>query len=57
MRRSERLFADETTAPVLDPRRGRTKTGQLWAYVRDYRPWAGDGGLRLRSRPQGRRRI
>src|SRR5271155_3451092 len=27
------LFADETTAPVLDPRRGRTMTGQLWAYV------------------------
>jgi hypothetical protein len=24
-----RLFADETTAPVLDPGRGRTKTGQL----------------------------
>jgi transposase len=31
LRRSERLFADETTAPVLDPGRGRTKTGQLWA--------------------------
>jgi len=27
-----KLFADETTAPVLDPGRGRTKTGQLWAY-------------------------
>jgi len=25
-----RLFADETTAPVLDPGRGCTKTGQLW---------------------------
>ena len=42
MRRSERLFADETTAPVLDPGRGRTKTGQLWAYARDDRPWGGD---------------
>ena len=31
--------ADETTAPVLDPGRGRTKTGQLWAYARDDRPW------------------
>ncbi|SMC30383.1 IS66 family transposase [Novosphingobium sp. B1] len=41
LRRSERLFADETTAPVLDPGRGRTKTGQLWAYARDDRPWAG----------------
>src|SRR3546814_4194191 len=28
LRRSERLFADETTAPVLDPGRGRTKTGR-----------------------------
>lgn len=41
LRRSERLFADETTAPVLDPGRGRTKTGQLWAYARDDRPWGG----------------
>jgi transposase len=38
---SAKLFADETTAPVLDPGRGRTKTGQLWAYARDDRPWAG----------------
>jgi len=36
-----KLFADETTAPVLDPGRGRTKTGQLWAYARDDRPWGG----------------
>ncbi|MEO0033974.1 MAG: hypothetical protein RIS94_3732 [Pseudomonadota bacterium] len=41
LRRSERLFADETTAPVLDPGRGRTKTGQLWAYARGDRPWGG----------------
>lgn len=41
LRRSARLFADETTAPVLDPGRGRTKTGQLWAYARDDRPWGG----------------
>lgn len=41
LRRSERLFADETTAPVLDPGRVRTKTGQLWAYARDDRPWGG----------------
>ena len=37
---SSKLFADETTAPVLDPGRGRTKIGQLWAYARD-RPWGG----------------
>jgi transposase len=36
-----RLFADETTAPVLDPGRGRTKIGQLWAYAADDRPWGG----------------
>ena len=38
---SGKLFADETTAPVLDPGRGRTKTGQLFAYARDDRPWGG----------------
>jgi transposase len=38
---SAKLFADETAAPVLDPGRGRTKTGQLWAYARDDRPWGG----------------
>ena len=41
LKRSPKLFADETTAPVLDPGRGRTKTGQLWAYARDDRPWSG----------------
>jgi transposase len=41
LRALPRLFADETTAPVLDPGRGRTKTGQLWAYAADDRPWAG----------------
>jgi transposase len=38
---SPKLFADETRAPVLDPGRGRTKTGQFWAYARDDRPWGG----------------
>src|SRR5271165_2523417 len=41
LKASPKLFADETTAPVLDPGRGRTKTGQLFAYVRDDRPWGG----------------
>ena len=41
IRASKKIFADETTAPVLDPGRGRTKTGQLWAYARDDRPWGG----------------
>jgi transposase len=38
---STKLFADDTPIPVLDPGRGRTKTGRLWVYVRDERPWAG----------------
>jgi transposase len=38
---SPRLFADETTMPVLDPGRGRTKKGFAWAVARDDRPWAG----------------
>ncbi|HDZ73820.1 MAG TPA: IS66 family transposase [Aurantimonas coralicida] len=42
LRASTKLFADETTAPVLDPGRGRTKTGQLFAYARDDRPFGGD---------------
>jgi len=43
LKSATKLFADETTAPVLDPGRGRTKTGQLWAYARDDRPWQGGG--------------
>jgi len=38
---SVKLFADETRAPALDPGRRKTKTGQLWAYARDDRPWGG----------------
>ena len=41
LKASPKLFADETTAPVLDPGRGQTKTGQLFAYARDDRPWGG----------------
>ena len=41
LKTSAKLFADETTAPVLDPGRGQTKTGQLFAYARDDRPWGG----------------
>jgi len=39
---AERVHADDTTVPVLDPGRGKTKTGRLWCYVRDDRPFAGD---------------
>ncbi len=38
---SSHLFADDTPVPVLNPGRGRTRTGRLWVYVRDQRPWAG----------------
>jgi transposase len=38
---SQKLFADDTPLPVLDPGRGRTKTGRLWVYARDDRPWSG----------------
>jgi hypothetical protein len=38
---AEKLHADDTPMPVLDPGRGRTKRGHLWSYVRDDR---GSGG-------------
>ncbi|WP_246689069.1 MULTISPECIES: IS66 family transposase [unclassified Mesorhizobium] len=38
---SNHLFADDTPVPVLDPGRGRTKTGRLWVYAREQRPWGG----------------
>jgi transposase len=39
LKSSTKLFADETRCPVLDPGRGKTKTGYLWAFARDNRPW------------------
>lgn len=38
---SDNLFADDTPVPVLDPGRGRTKTGRLWVYAREQRGWSG----------------
>jgi len=38
---SDHLFADDTPVPVLDPGRGRTKTGRLWVYAREQRGWGG----------------
>jgi hypothetical protein len=38
---SPRLFADETTMPVLDPGRGQVKKGFAWVIARDDRPWGG----------------
>ena len=39
--RSPKRFVDETTAPVLDPGRGRTKKGYFGVLARDDRPWRG----------------
>src|SRR5208283_5803585 len=33
------LHADDTPVPVLDPGKGKTKTGRLWTAVRDERPF------------------
>jgi transposase len=55
---AQKIHGDDTPVPVLDPGRGRTKTGQLWAYVRDDRPAAGPdppcGVVSLLTRSQGR---
>src|SRR5437773_11314202 len=40
VRSAEKLHADDTPVPVLDPGRGKTKTERLWTYVRDDRPGA-----------------
>ena len=34
-----KLHADDTPVPVLAPGTGKTKTGRLWTYVRDDRPF------------------
>jgi len=40
VREGSTLHADDTPVPVLDPGRGKTKTGRLWVAVRDERTWA-----------------
>src|SRR5262249_33459499 len=35
------LHIDDTPVPVLAPGTGKTKTGRLWTYVRDERPFGG----------------
>lgn len=56
------IHSDDTPVPVLDPGRGKTKTGRIWAYVRDERPWGGEAAPaalyryspdRKGARPQG----
>ena len=41
LKTSSTLGLDETTVRVLDPGRGKTKTGYLWTMVRDERSWSG----------------
>jgi transposase len=38
---ADKIHGDDTTVPVLAPGTGKTKTGRLWVYVRDDRPWGG----------------
>src|SRR5580704_4773910 len=35
---ADKLHGDDVPVPVLEPGRGKTKTGRLWTYVRDDRP-------------------
>ena len=52
------LHVDDTPVPVLAPGTGKTKTGRLWTYVRDERPFAGSRAagcpVLLLARPQRR---
>jgi transposase len=58
---ADKIHADDTPLPVLDPQRSSTKTGRLWTYVRDDRPagsalppavWFQYAPDRLGERPQ-----
>ena len=54
---SEILHGDDTLVPRLAPGSGRTKTGRIWTYVRDERPFilpAPDRDSTLVARPQRR---
>ena len=41
LKTSNNLGLDETTVRVLDPGRGKTKTGYMWTMARDERGWCG----------------
>ena len=41
LKTSSTLGLDETTVRVLDPGRGKTKTGYMWTMARDGRSWSG----------------
>lgn len=43
LRNADRIFVDETRAPVLEPGNGATRSGYFWAVVSDDRGHAGTG--------------
>jgi hypothetical protein len=57
------LHVDDTPVPVLAPGTGKTKTGRLWTYVREERPFGGSrsrrrcSSTRLTAKASIRRRI
>jgi hypothetical protein len=55
-----KLFCDEMRCPVLDPGRGQTKTGFMWAIASDDWPWGSADPpavtYNLRTRPRWRAR-
>lgn len=38
VKQAHKVHTDDTPVPVLEPGRGKTRTGRLWTYVRDDRP-------------------
>ena len=43
LKSSNKLFMDETIAPVLEPGKGKTRQGYFWTLARDDRAWQGTG--------------
>ncbi len=52
----EKLHADDTPVPVLNPGAGKTKLGRLWTYVRDDRPAGSADASAVLFRYSGNRR-
>lgn len=42
VRRAPVIHTDDTPVAMLAPGHGRTRTGRLWTYLLDERPWCGD---------------
>ncbi len=53
---AQKLHADDTPVPVLSPGLGKTKTGRLWTYVRDDRPWGSEAAPAVLFRYSGDRK-